>query len=381
MSFSRLVLILTIIGSGVLARATNIQDLCAAKELNTLQIADIKAAVKQSLAAEDSAYQSVMSIILDYSAPKDKPDIAPLIQRLQEAIANTRNAPQLFQRINEVIAQSIPISTEKIPDIQSKIALLTLCHLRSGREALSVAAPPATTLAPTTATQANQNTDAPSTPSSAGGGWLPIILLGTSLLALLCSLYAIARIRKFTELLHAKQTPALSEQDMNAWLDKKTTILQTELIALKEQLRQQQLDPPTTQTTNTTPTQQPTNNTEDKVVATEPPPPVQTIKYATMPMEGAFSVRKMQDAFEVGKTFYKIVLSTDGLSATYTLVDSKEARAMAFNVPDSYLVPGFDLKGKGRLHTDSEIQITAGELVKEGDNRYKITKRAAIEWW
>ena len=99
--------------------------------------------------------------------------------------------------------------------------------------------------------------------------------------------------------------------------------------------------------------------------------------YAPAPRNGVFYTDNLSPHFEVGTHYYEIRI-TDSGNSEYTLVDNNEARRLAFNIQDDYILPAMDIQGSEIIDPARVQIIEMGELVKEGEN-WKISKKAVLK--
>ena len=125
----------------------------------------------------------------------------------------------------------------------------------------------------------------------------------------------------------------------------------------------------------------PTAPEEDTLELSPTPSKGQLVWYASSPQKGLFYGRRLERSFLSRQTVYKITIDAyDPNRATFSLVDDEDTVRLALNIPDSYIAPGMELRGEGKLSESRDIgPIEPGMLEKEGDN-WRIVKKGIVHY-
>ncbi len=103
--------------------------------------------------------------------------------------------------------------------------------------------------------------------------------------------------------------------------------------------------------------------------------PPKKVFYSGTPGNGVFTQRSLEKNMNPNKHTYVIHVINDN-TAEYTLNDNPVILKKAFNVPNSYITPGFELR-KNPSYAKYSI-VKKGKLAKDGEN-WRITQKGIIQ--
>lgn len=128
--------------------------------------------------------------------------------------------------------------------------------------------------------------------------------------------------------------------------------------------------------------QQPINinpNPQQNTVQNTVPSAIRRYLYAPS-MDGVFANNSIKPQPD-GETFYLVDMAQENSNrAPFSLILKPEVVNRAESMAQQYLLPACELKGTSRLPQDlSQIKMTAGELVREGQG-WRVAKKIILSW-